>query len=198
MALRRRLYEPLSPHSVCTSVFQAIGTLTYMSPEQVGPGSADIDTRCDIYGLGVLLYELLTGTTPIDKQELESVGVEEAFSVIRDKPPARPSTKVGTSGTTRVDHLARTGRDAAALRRTLCGDLDCIVMKSIAKDRNCRYQSANELANDVVRYLNKLPIIARPPRCGYRFGKLLRRNWRRIGVSMFALLSLVLLGALDG
>ena len=167
----------LTDKTVYTQLHQFIGTPAYMSPEQALMTSLDIDTRSDIYSLGVLLYELLTGGTPLDAPELLKAGVDEMRRTIREVEPARPSTRLSV--------LPREDLTTAAKRRstsppqlihTISGDLDWIVMKCLEKDRTRRYESANGLAMDIQRHLKDEPVVACPPSNLYRFQKLVRRN----------------------
>jgi len=156
---------------------QVVGTPAYMSPEQAEMSGLDVDTRSDIYSLGVLLYELLTGRTPFDQKELIQSGLDEMRRTLREKEPRRPSTML--TGLTHTD-LAVTARhrqlEPPKLIRSLKGDLDWIVMKALEKERQRRYQTANALAMDVRRYLNNEPVSARPPSQFYRLQKLIQRN----------------------
>ncbi len=175
----------LTDNTVYTQLHQFIGTPAYMSPEQAEMSGLDIDTRSDIYALGVLLYELLTGKTPFDAKELVQSGIDAMRKTIREKEPQRPSTRltqalVAAEGTKRAsgeDHRSASSRrrlqELVALIR---GDLDWIVMKCLEKDRTRRYETANGLAADLKRHLGNEPVVARPPSAGYRFQKALRRN----------------------
>jgi serine/threonine protein kinase len=167
----------LTDQTLFTAFEQFIGTPAYMSPEQAEMSGLDIDTRSDIYALGVLLYELLTGRTPFDPKELLQSGLDELRRTIREKEPARPSTKLGTLLAADLTAVAqRRQSDAPRLIHLLSGDLDWIVMKSLEKDRTRRYETANGLAMDIQRYLTNEPIVARPPSTIYRFQKMVRRN----------------------
>jgi hypothetical protein len=167
----------LTDQTLFTAFEQFIGTPAYMSPEQAEMSGLDIDTRSDIYALGVLLYELLTSRTPFDPKELLQSGLDELRRTIREKEPAKPSTKLGTLLAADLTAVAqRRQSDAPKLVHLLRGDLDWIVMKSLEKDRTRRYETANGLAADIQRYLTNEPIVARPPSTVYRFQKLVRRN----------------------
>ena len=167
----------LTDQTLFTAFEQFIGTPAYMSPEQAEMSGLDIDTRSDIYALGVLLYELLTGAPPFDPKELLQAGLDELRRVIREKEPARPSTRLSTMLAADLTNVAqRRQAEPPRLIHLLRGDLDWIVVKSLEKDRTRRYETANGLAMDIQRYLTNEPIVARPPSTIYRFQKLVRRN----------------------
>jgi serine/threonine protein kinase/Tfp pilus assembly protein PilF len=175
--IAKAIGQQLTDKTVFTAFEQFIGTPAYMSPEQALMTSLDIDTRCDIYALGVLLYELLTGHTPFDQKELVAAGLDEMRRIIREREPARPSTRLSTLADPEQTTVAnRRHSDPPQLIHLLRGDLDWIVMKSLEKDRTRRYETANSLADDVLRHLNNEPVAARPPNRLYRFQKLVRRN----------------------
>jgi serine/threonine protein kinase/tetratricopeptide (TPR) repeat protein len=177
--------QQLTDKTVYTHFAQFIGTPLYMSPEQAGQSALDIDTRTDIYALGVLLYELLAGTTPFDKERLRQASYDEMRRLIREEEPPKPSTRLSTlndqAGSTVSAQRQSNTRELSLLFR---GELDWIVMKSLEKDRNRRYESASALAADVERYLKDEPVQACPPSRRYLLGKFLRR--RRAGVLMTA------------
>ncbi len=167
----------LTDNTVFTAYEQFIGTPAYMSPEQAEMSGLDVDTRSDIYSLGVLLYELLTDRTPFDSKKLMQSGLEEMRRTLRDKEPQRPSNLVTALRTEELTATAlRRHIEPPKLISLLKGDLDWIVMKTLEKDRSRRYETANGLAMDIQRYLDNEPIIARPPSRLYRLQKLVRRN----------------------
>ena len=167
----------LTDKTVFTQFQQFIGTPAYISPEQAEMSSLDIDTRADIYSLGVLLYELLVGQTPFDAKEMMKGGLEALVRIIREREPMRPSTKLNTlPGDARTTAGKRRQTDAGKLVHQIQGDLDWIVMKCLEKDRAQRYDTANGLAADLKRHLNNEPVLARSPSAAYRFQKMVRRN----------------------
>ena len=167
----------LTDHTVYTQLHQFIGTPAYMSPEQAEMSGLDVDTRSDIYSLGVLLYELLAGSTPFDPKELMASGIDSMRKTIREKEPVRPSTRFATlDGEELTTTAKRRSADSSKLMHQLKGDLDWIVMKCLEKDRTRRYETANGLAADLKRHLNNEPVVARPPSTAYRFQKAFRRN----------------------
>jgi len=169
--------QRLTDKTLFTKFQQLIGTPAYMSPEQAEMTSVDVDTRSDIYSLGVLLYELLTGRTPFDARELLRAGIEEMLRIIREMEPARPSERLSTLSAIERTTLARQRHtDAPKLLHLLRGDLDWIVMKCLEKDRARRYETAAGLAMDVKRHLDQEPVVARPPTTAYRIQKFARRN----------------------
>jgi WD40 repeat protein/serine/threonine protein kinase len=184
--------QKLTELTLFTRFNQMLGTPAYMSPEQAGLGSLDIDTRTDIYSLGVLLYELLTGRTPLDPQKLRESGYDAILKTIREAEPPRPSTCLSALKLEDLTAIASRRRDdPQKLHRLIRGDLDWIALKALEKDRARRYDSANGLAADVRRYLDNEPIVARPPSNLYRFQKLARRNKLLFGATSAVVIALV-------
>ncbi len=184
--------QPLTEKTVFTALGHFLGTPAYMSPEQAELSGLDIDTRSDIYALGVLLYELLTAQTPFDAQELQQAGLDETRRRIREEEPLRPSTRLSTMANADLTEVAhRRQSEPEKLTRFIRGDLDWIVMKCLEKDRTRRYDTANGLALDIQRHLDNEPVVATPPSQLYRFKKMVQRN--KLGVAAFGGVALSLL-----
>jgi hypothetical protein len=185
--------QPLTEKTVFTAFGQFMGTPAYMSPEQAELSGLDIDTRSDIYALGVLLYELLTGRTPFDSKELLQAGLDEMRRRIREEEPVRPSTRLSTMLDADLTAVAQQRHsEPAKLTRFIRGDLDWIVMKCLEKDRARRYETANGLAMDIQRHLGNEPVVACPPSAAYRFQKLVRRNKLAVAAVSAVAVSLLL------
>src|SRR5579864_4876881 len=185
----------LTEHSVYTEVGSIVGTLEYMSPEQAELNNLDIDTRADIYALGVIVYELLTGAVPFSRKELEKAGLAEMLRVIKEMEPPKPSTKLSQSGTL-PSIAAHRQLEPHKLTALVRGELDWIVMKALEKDRGRRYETANGFALDVQRYLAGEPVLAAPASQWYRLRKFVRRH--RGSVVAAGLVLLTLLGGIAG
>ncbi len=183
--------QRLTDRTIYTRFAQIIGTPMYMSPEQAALSGLDVDTRSDIYSLGVLLYELLTGSTPFDHARFEKAAFDEIRRIVREEQPAKPSTKISTLGNSATSISAHRGTDPRSLTKFVRGDLDVIVMKAIEKDRTRRYDTASALTGDVERFLNNDPIVARPPSLAYRFRKFAQRNRVAVATSAIVVMSLL-------
>ncbi|MAG94849.1 MAG: hypothetical protein CMJ48_14060 [Planctomycetaceae bacterium] len=172
----KALSQQLTEKTLFTAYGQMVGTPAYMSPEQAEMSGLDIDTRSDVYSLGVLLYELLTGSTPLDAKRLRSAGYAEMQRIICEEEPPKPSTRLTMMDEDSSVVSSNRNTDPTKLNQMVRGDLDWIVMKALDKERNRRYETANALAADVERSLSEEPIEARPPSLGYRFSKFSKRN----------------------
>src|SRR5262249_9691043 len=193
----KALGQHLTDKTLFTGSAQMVGTPLYMSPEQAGLSSLGVDTRSDIYSLGVLLYELLTGTTPFTKERFKKAAFDEIRRIIREEEPPKPSTRLSDSKDSLPSISAQRQTEPAKLTRLVRGELDWIVMKALEKDRNRRYETATNFAMDLQRYLADEAVQACPPSVWYRFRKLVRRNRRAlVPVSGLALAALVGVGAL--
>ncbi len=193
--LAKAVNEPLTEHTLYTAHGVMVGTPLYMSPEQAQFNNLDVDTRSDIYSLGVILYELLTGTTPLDRKRFKDAAWQEIVRLIKEEEPSKPSTKLSGSGSL-PSVAAQRSLEPAQLTRLVRGDLDWIVMKALDKERSRRYETANGLARDLERYLADEVVEARPPSASYRLLKFVRRN-RRV-VAAVGLIALTLVGGIVG
>lgn len=188
--------QKLTEQTMYTQLGALIGTPSYMSPEQADLTLQDVDTRTDVYSLGVILYELLVGALPFDMHELRTAGVEAMLRKLRDEEPERPSTRVDSAKEESTQTAKNRGTSPLALKRELAGDLDWIALKALEKDRTRRYRSPQELADDIQRFLRDEPVVARPPSTAYRFRKFVRRH--RAGVTIGALVALAMVVAIAG
>jgi serine/threonine protein kinase len=175
--------QQLTDKTLVTGLGNVVGTLEYMSPEQAELNQLDIDTRSDVYSLGVLLYELLTGSTPLEKKRLKQAALLEMLRVIREEEPPRPSFKL-SSAEALPSLSASRGTEPRRLTSLLRNELDWIVMKALEKDRTRRYETANGFAADVSRYLAGEPVLAHPPSTTYRLRKFVRRHRVRAAPSI--------------
>ena len=181
----------LTNRTLFTRFTQMIGTPLYMSPEQAQMSGIDVDTRTDIYSLGVLLYELLTGTTPLDQKRFLAVAHAELLRMICEEDPPRPSVQLSTSRDEIATIAEHRGASPDRLYKLIRGDLDWIVMKAMEKDRSRRYETANSLATDIERHLNREPVIACPPTMSYRLRKTFERNKGAVLTAAGILVSLI-------
>ena len=195
--LAKAMSQPLTARTLYTGLGMLIGTPGYMSPEQADLTGKDVDTRTDVYSLGVMLYELLVGVLPFDQQKLRQAGWEGLGRLLRDEEPATPSRRLTTLPPDASAGSAHSRQaDVPALRRQLSGDLDWITMKAIEHDRARRYGSPLELAEDIRRHLRDEPVLAGPPSAVYRMGKFVRRH--RVGVAVASVLTLAVTAGLIG
>ncbi len=188
--LAKAMYQSLTENTLHTAHDMVLGTPLYMSPEQAQLNNIDIDTRSDVYSLGVLLYELLTGSTPLEKQRFKQAAWDEMRRMIREEDPPVPSQRL-SSAETLPSVAAGRHTEPARLTRLVRGELDWIVMKALEKDRTRRYETANGFAADVLRYLAGEPVTAAPPSASYRFQKFVRRNKGKVISASLVLLALL-------
>ena len=190
--LAKAMHQSLTEHSLYTAHGMMVGTPLYMSPEQAEHNNLDIDTRTDVYALGVILYELLTGTTPLEKAQMKEAAYNEVLRLIKEVEPPKPSTRV--SGSASLPSVAaQRSIEPGHLKRSISGDLDWVVMKALEKERSRRYETANGLAEDIRRHLSDEPVSASPPSTSYRMRKFIRRN-KTVVVAAGAIAVTLLLG----
>jgi serine/threonine protein kinase len=185
--------QRLTEKTLFTRYAHIIGTPAYMSPEQAELSDLEIDARSDIYSLGILLYELLTGAMPFSEEELREAGYVEMQRIIREEEPTKPSTKISTLGEILADVAKCRASTPDLLAKTVRGDLDWIVMKALEKERNRRYDTASALAIDIKRHMDMEPILARPPQAAYRLKKFLRRNQTQVALTLITTVFVVVL-----
>src|SRR5580698_4618507 len=189
----KALHQSLTDRTIYTRFAQMIGTPLYMSPEQAEMSGLDIDTRTDVYSLGVLLYELLTGMTPFDKKRLAKAAYDELLKIIREEEPPKPSLRLSRSSDSLPSIAALRKTEPGKLSRMFSGDLDWIAMKALEKDRTRRYETANAFAADVLRYLNDEPVEASPPSTPYRIRKFARKH-RGPVIALVTIAAMLMLG----
>jgi serine/threonine protein kinase/tetratricopeptide (TPR) repeat protein len=188
--------QRLTERTMFTQYGQIVGTFEYMSPEQAEMSQLGVDTRSDIYSLGVMLYELLTGSTPLERQRLRKAGLTEMLKIVKEEEPPKPSTRL--SSTQEAPKIAAARRsEPVKLAKLLRGELDWVVMKCLEKDRARRYDTANGLARDIERYLHEEPVEAGPPGAGYRLRKLARKHRTALGIAGLFMALLVLAAAVS-
>ncbi|HQR06352.1 MAG TPA: serine/threonine-protein kinase [Gemmatales bacterium] len=188
----KALHTRLADKTMYTEIGQVIGTLEYMAPEQAELSAMDIDTRADIYALGVVLYELLTGSTPITRERMKSAAIFEVLRIIKEEEPQKPSTRLSESKASLVTLATLRKTDPKHLSSELKGELDWVVLKALEKDRTCRYETANGLARDIQRYLADEVVEARPPSVGYRLNKFVQRNREKVATVGVVFLALII------
>jgi tetratricopeptide (TPR) repeat protein len=193
--LAKAMHQPLTEHTVYTAHGVTMGTPLYMSPEQAEVNNLDVDTRTDVYSLGVILYELLTGTTPLERKRFKEGAWQEVLRLIKEEEPPRPSTRLSGSATLPTI-AAQRKLGPAKLSRLVRGELDWIVMKALEKERSRRYDTVNGLARDVQRYLADEVVEARPPSTGYRLRKFARKH--RALLTTAAVIAVLLVGGIVG
>ena len=190
--ISKAISQRLTEKTLFTRYGQMIGTPQYMSPEQAEMSGLDVDTRSDVYSLGVLLYELLTGTTPLEGEKLRTAGYAELVRMIQTEEPTKPSTRVSSLGDNQTVVCEQRSTDAKRLHQLFRGDLDWIVMKALEKHRDRRYQTASEFARDIERHLKDEPVLAGPPNAAYLLSKIVRRNKVAVVTASVVLAALII------